>query len=175
MKNTGCLPRRSVRRTTTAVDNPAPVNQSLRTKRIPVRGTGQDQSDTMQFTEEEKKMIAWLRQQHEGWRSIRIIILSCSVFLGGMATWFYFRVGYGAYPLVLTLLALYGAGHTLGSWSGRPEVSLLLKLVQSHATTPRQRSVKRRQPGSAAQETRLLRGSTRKNKRASTAPAGFRL
>ncbi|GHU09529.1 hypothetical protein AGMMS50225_10550 [Betaproteobacteria bacterium] len=85
----------------------------------------------MQFTEEEKKMIAWLRQQHEGWRSVRIIILIASMMCALFAAWDIFKTGFGAHPLVLIVIAAYGASYTLGSWAGRPEVSLLLKLVEA--------------------------------------------
>jgi hypothetical protein len=85
----------------------------------------------MQFTDEEKKMIAWLRQQHEGWRSVRMIILVASVLCALFAVWEIFKEGFGAQPLLLIVIAAYGASYTLGSWAGRPEVSLLLKLVEA--------------------------------------------
>lgn len=85
----------------------------------------------MQFTNEEKKMIAWLRQQHEGWRTVRMIILVASVLCAVFAAWDIFRTGYGAQSLLLIVIAAYGASYTLGSWAGRPEVSLLLKLVEA--------------------------------------------
>lgn len=85
----------------------------------------------MQFTKEEKKMLAWLRQQHEGWRSVRVIILTCSILCALFAALDIFRAGFGVHPFFLILIAGYGASYTLGSWSGRPEVSLLLKLVEA--------------------------------------------
>lgn len=85
----------------------------------------------MEFTNEEKKMIAWLRQQHEGWRSVRMIILMSSVLCASFAAWEIFRTGLGAQSLLLIVIAAYGASYTLGSWAGRPEITLLLKLIDA--------------------------------------------
>lgn len=100
----------------------------------------------MQFTEEEKKMIAWLRQQHESWRSVRMIILISSMLSALSAAWDIFNTGFGAQPLVLIVIAAYGTSYTVGSWAGRPEISLLLKLVE--AQEPRHDA----QPGSQADQ-----------------------
>ncbi len=85
----------------------------------------------MQFTNEDRKMIAWLRKQHEGWRSVRIIILVASLLCGAFAVQEFLKHGFGALPLLLILIAAYGTSYTVGSWAGRPEVSLLLKLVEA--------------------------------------------
>lgn len=84
----------------------------------------------MQFTNEEKQMIAWLRKQHEGWRGVRMIILVASLICAAFAAWEIFHSGLGALPLLLILIAAYGTSYTLGSWAGRAEISLLLKLVE---------------------------------------------
>lgn len=85
----------------------------------------------MKFTNEEKQMIAWLRKQHEGWRGVRMIILVGSLLCAAFAAWEIFRSGFGAMPLLLFIMAAYGMSYTLGSWAGRPEISLLLKLVEA--------------------------------------------
>lgn len=84
----------------------------------------------MQFTNEEKQMIAWLRKQHEGWRGVRMIILVASLICAAFAAWEIFQSGLGALPLLLILIAAYGTSYTLGSWAGRADISLLLKLVE---------------------------------------------
>lgn len=91
----------------------------------------------MQFTSDEKKMIDWLRKQHQGWPTTRVIILSGSVLCAGFAAWELFGTGWAAMPLLLICIAAYGSSYTLGSWSGRPEISLLLKLIDSQKTGPR--------------------------------------
>jgi hypothetical protein len=85
----------------------------------------------MQFTNEERQMIAWLRKQHEGWRSVRMIILVASLLCVAFAASEIVQSGFGALPLLLIVIAAYGGSYTLGSWAGRPEVSLLLKLVEA--------------------------------------------
>ncbi|MCW5200941.1 hypothetical protein VU07_03950 [Desulfobulbus sp. F4] len=89
------------------------------------------QSDSvciMKFTEEEQKMIALLRNQHENWRAIRVIILVSSCICGAFAIDEFFRGG--SQWLFPGVMAAYGLSYTLGSWSGRPEISLLLKLIE---------------------------------------------
>lgn len=85
----------------------------------------------MQFTPQEQKMITWLRQQHAGWRTTRAITLTSAILCLGFAVLEFSRSGFEAMPLLLLLISVYGASHTLGSWSGRPEISLLLKLVEA--------------------------------------------
>ena len=86
----------------------------------------------MQFSDDELKMVRWLRRQHAHWRSTRIIILVSSMALLALAAWHYFRGTSHSLPLVLFLVAVYGLSYTLGSWAGRPEISLLLKLIETH-------------------------------------------
>ena len=91
----------------------------------------------MDFTPDEEKMITWLRRQHLGWRTTRMITLVTSLLSGCFAAWDFFTVGFGALPLIFLLVAVAGLSHTVGSWAGRPEVSLLLKVVESaRARTP---------------------------------------
>ncbi len=85
----------------------------------------------MEFTPDEEKMISWLHRQHSAWRTTRMITLVASVLSGFFAAWEFFSTGFGALPLLLLLVAVAGLSYTLGSWAGRPEVSLLLKLVES--------------------------------------------
>lgn len=89
----------------------------------------------MHFTTEDKKMIVWLQKQHENWRSVRVIILGSSALCLAFAVLEFFQRGYGALPLLLLVIAMYGASYTLGSWSGRPEISLLLKLIEAEKTS----------------------------------------
>jgi hypothetical protein len=85
----------------------------------------------MKFTNEERQMITWLRKQHEGWRSVRMIILVASLLCAAFAAHEILQSGFGALTILLIVIAAYGASYTLGSWAGRPEVSLLLKLVEA--------------------------------------------
>ena len=89
----------------------------------------------MRFTDDEKKMIDWLRKQHEGWRVVRVIILVSSLVSAMGAAWEFFTTGFGALPLLLMVAAAYGASFTLGSWAGRPEISLLLKVIEAQEST----------------------------------------
>jgi hypothetical protein len=78
----------------------------------------------MELSDTERKMVDYLRMQHKGWRQLRWIMLVGAVVL-----------------LVLNVmgkggdLALYGIvgfllSYVLGGWSGRPEITLLLRLVE---------------------------------------------
>lgn len=84
----------------------------------------------MTFTEDEKRMINWLRQQHTCWRTNRIIILLGSVALIGIGILEVSRHGFQWSDILLFAFGAYGTSYTLGCWSGRPEISLLLKLVE---------------------------------------------
>jgi hypothetical protein len=85
----------------------------------------------MEFTSDEEKMIASLRRQHQGWRTTRAITLASSVACAAFAAFEFYACGFGALPLLLLVIGTGGASFTLGSWAGRAEVSLLLKLVES--------------------------------------------
>ena len=84
--------------------------------------------ESMEFTKEEFKMIAHLKRQHAGWKSTRVIILISSLGLiaFGISLW-------NTSPPSLILFWGLASGclsYCLGGWAGRPEVSLLLKLVE---------------------------------------------
>lgn len=83
----------------------------------------------MGLTEEEKKMVAWLRRQHKNWKSTRVIILICSVMIIGISIYFYLKGENGWHLIPLFITAVYCLSYSLGSWSGRPEIFLLLKIV----------------------------------------------
>lgn len=83
----------------------------------------------MKLSEQEEKMVAWLRRQHAGWRTTRVIILVCSLGLLGYAVWLHLSGQSAWFFLPIVAMAAYGLSYTLGSWSGRPEVWLLLKLI----------------------------------------------
>lgn len=74
-------------------------------------------------------MIAWLRHQHENWRTKRLVVLaaSCACGLTGLAEFIY-GIDHG---LFLGMIGFYGISRTVGNWCGRPEISLLLKLIEA--------------------------------------------
>lgn len=88
--------------------------------------------ENMQLTREEQKMVELLRRQHASWRTTRAIILICSLACAAFAIWEFATNGFEAMPLLLTMIATYGSSYVLGSWSGRPEISLLLKVIESN-------------------------------------------
>ena len=84
----------------------------------------------MQFTEKEKKMIRWLKLQDQQWHTTRVITLVGSILIGILAI-FAFTSGNSFFAgISLFGMSAYGLSYTLGSWSGRPEISLLLKLLE---------------------------------------------
>ena len=87
----------------------------------------------MEFTKEEFKMIAHLKRQHAGWKSTRVIILIFSlVMIGfGISLW------NTSPPSSILFLGIASGSlsYCLGGWAGRPEVSLLLKLVEERQET----------------------------------------
>lgn len=86
----------------------------------------------MQFTDAELRMIRWLRRQHEGWRGVRVIILGCSLASLAYAIWLAFVRRFDFEAGFFFIVSGWGLSYTLGSWSGRPEVSLLLKLIEAN-------------------------------------------
>lgn len=81
----------------------------------------------MDFTAKECRMIAWLRYQHENWRIKRLfqlaaalacLIYSLSVFVIG-----------NDLGIFVGIAGFYILSRTIGSWHGKPEISLLLKLI----------------------------------------------
>lgn len=89
----------------------------------------------MQFTPDEEKMIAFLRRQHTGWPAVRVITLTAALICGFFAMQEYLAAGITAMTALLFAIAAMGMSHTLGSWAGRPEVSLLLKLADAARDT----------------------------------------
>jgi hypothetical protein len=83
----------------------------------------------MEFTKEERRMIAWLRYQHENWRTKRLVVLAASTVCGlwGLAEFIY-GMDHGMF---LGMIGFYGISRTVGNWRGRPEISLLLKLIET--------------------------------------------
>ena len=93
----------------------------------------------MELTPNEQRMLRRLRQQHQNWTGIRTITLICTIGLIVMAllAW---REGAPWYSLVLWAGLISGLlSYTIGGWYGRPEISLLLKLIDS-ATGSRDRT-----------------------------------
>lgn len=85
----------------------------------------------MDFTESELRMLKKLRLQHKGWKTTRVIILCGSLIALAYALWRIVRGEVDASHIILFGLASAGLSYSLGGWSGRPEVSLLLKLVEA--------------------------------------------
>lgn len=91
----------------------------------------------MQFTDDDQKMIDWLRKQHAAWPAIRMIILVSSLLTAVLLGWLLLSGSEGDPVGVFGLyavLAAWGLSYSLGSWAGRPEISLLLKLVELQQT-----------------------------------------
>jgi hypothetical protein len=86
----------------------------------------------MDFTEKECRMLAWLRHQHETWRIKRLFQLAASIACGlwGLAA-FIFGSDLGIF---MGIAGFYIASRTIGNWHGRPEISLLLKLIDEQAS-----------------------------------------
>ena len=85
----------------------------------------------MEFTTDELKMLSRLKVQHAGWKRVRIIILVCSLgmlLLGIRAL--YSSPEMYLCAILLVGLAAGGLSYCIGGWAGRPEISLLLKLVE---------------------------------------------
>ena len=86
----------------------------------------------MKLSDNEMKMLRYLRQQHEHWRSTRAIILVGSVVI--LVVGIFGLIGnasvYALMPLIA--LGLYLLSYAVGSPGVRPEISLLLRLVEEH-------------------------------------------
>ena len=81
----------------------------------------------MTLSKHEKKMVAFLQRQHKAWPTTRwIILISCLLILAAAIFGF-------VKESVFYVLVVYGFSYVLGSWNGRPEVSLLLKLIEDRA------------------------------------------
>jgi len=81
----------------------------------------------MSLTEQDKKMIAHLKGQHQAWSQIRWIILVSALFFAVL----YFSGFIDDAETVLVIGSISGLlSYSLGGWSGRPEISLLLKLAE---------------------------------------------
>jgi hypothetical protein len=78
----------------------------------------------MELNEKERKMVAYLRNQHAAWPVTRWIILVCSLLVLAVAITGYVK------EWAFYIFAVYGLSHSIGCWNGRPEISLLLRLVE---------------------------------------------
>jgi len=84
----------------------------------------------MEFSAKEQKMIRWLKLQQSHWHSTRVITLVGSLFVLLLAI-FAIASGKSIFGGIALLgMSIYGLSYTLGNWSGRPEISLLLKLIR---------------------------------------------
>ncbi len=84
----------------------------------------------MDLTAADVAMINWLKRQHAGWRSTRVITALGAIvmLLWAGSAWIHGEPSSGIVALVG--MGAFCLSHSLGSWSGRPEVSLLLKLIE---------------------------------------------
>jgi hypothetical protein len=88
----------------------------------------------MEFTTDELKMLSRLKAQHAGWKRVRIIILVCSfgLLLLGLVHALDTSSEMWLCSILLVGLAARGLSYCIGGWAGRPEISLLFKLVEEH-------------------------------------------
>ncbi len=84
----------------------------------------------MELTEADLKMIKWLRRQHVGWRSTRVITAIGSAVAVGWSALAWLQGESTAGVIALAAMGFFGLSYSLGGWAGRPEISLLLKLVE---------------------------------------------
>jgi hypothetical protein len=84
----------------------------------------------MELTAADLKMINWLKRQHAGWRSTRVTtaVGAVAVLLWAGSAWMHGEPSSGIVALVG--MGAFCLSYSLGSWSGRPEISLLLKLIE---------------------------------------------
>ena len=83
----------------------------------------------MQLTEQEQKMVQRLRAQHIGWRTNRVVILIAAVIVLGQGMRLVWS-GQSDLGILYCALSFGFFSYTLGSWTGRPECSLLLRLLE---------------------------------------------
>lgn len=84
----------------------------------------------MQLNEQEEKMVDWLRKQHKAWRMNRAIILVGALFMLYQGVRILWSGQSQDLSLIYFAFSFYFFSYTLGSWSGRPEISLLLRLIE---------------------------------------------
>ncbi len=84
----------------------------------------------MKLTDADLKMINWLRRQHAGWRTTRIITAVGSSVAVGWAVLSWLQGESTAGVAALAGMGFFGLSYSVGGWAGRPEISLLLKLVE---------------------------------------------
>ena len=82
----------------------------------------------LQLTDQDKKILKHLKLLHEGWRSIRIIILISSIGMVILSAFF------NVERLFLLAGGIYGLSYSIAGWHGRPEISLLFKCVEAITT-----------------------------------------
>ena len=74
----------------------------------------------------ERKILKRLRDQHNNWKSIRLMI---SIF---SAICIVISMFLEQETILLLTIGAFGLSYSLGSWHGRPEISLLLKYVEAN-------------------------------------------
>jgi hypothetical protein len=91
---------------------------------------GSDEEDVMELSAADLKMIGWLKRQHAAWRSTRVITAIGAVVMLVWAGLAWLRGEPSSGIIALVGMAGFCLSYSLGSWSGRPEISLLLKLIE---------------------------------------------
>jgi hypothetical protein len=91
---------------------------------------GSEEEGAMELSAADLKMIGWLKRQHAAWQTNRVIIAIGAVvmLLWAGSAWLRGEPSSGVIALVGT--GAFGLSYSFGCWSGRPEVSLLLKLIE---------------------------------------------
>ncbi len=85
----------------------------------------------MELSDRDRKLVDLLRRRETAWRSARLITLAGSVVIVFWAVSGWLR-GESLAATALFCIGLYLVLYTLASWDGRPEIELLLKLVDHH-------------------------------------------
>ena|SRR3989442_520305 len=91
----------------------------------------------MELSDADLRMIKWLHRQHNGWRSTRVITAVGSAVAVTWAGLALVKGDTAAGVIALLGMGAFGLSYSVGCWAGRPEISLLLKLVEQHRNEER--------------------------------------
>ena len=81
----------------------------------------------MELTEQDKKMIDDLRKERDYWPQVRWIMVGCSILISIIL----FTGLVDTEIMLFAFLILQPLVYSLAKWNGRPEISLLLKLIEN--------------------------------------------
>jgi hypothetical protein len=88
----------------------------------------------MELSEADVRMIKWLQRQDSAWRSTRLLTAIGSTVALGWAVLAWLRAEPSSGVIALAGMGAFGLSYAVGSWAGRPEISLLLKLIEDKRT-----------------------------------------